>query len=490
MDLCPKFSAPLVGACCLLGRLADRPCAAPRRLPWPRVHRPLSLRLGHVDVRGSSARLSLVNRPLGLSRGHGFLLFQPPPRLDGFPLLPLLGIEWTWNGLLIGNRVAGVGVAFWCARGWGLHRGGALVAAAVYGCSPFFHGYAVEGIAEGQLSWALPLWLGWVGRGQHRWAGLGFALTVLGSWYMAASACLIAVVIPRQSWRSVLTGLVLASPAVYAFLGAFPERELLDPHVRAAMGSQMGAWEPGIASGLNPFAKTSWIGFGVAALVLLQARHTPRLLVAAVGLWWLSMGQPLTADLPLFGSLRFPYRLHAATLVLLAYIAGQCADRFERGTLFAFVIAAEALLLSPIEPLLPRAESTQPGVYRGIEGTTLLDIPGPIAMAPGIHNPSRPRARHFLYGQLAHGMGTPWAPDFNSIGTSAEEPSYLESVRGYDPHWPLHTDEALSIPEQIDFVVIHPQELGSRVRSLREALNSSGWVLDLRDTEGRERYSR
>ena len=120
----------------------------------------------------------------------------------------------------------------------------------------------------------------------------------------------------------------------------------------------------------------------------------------------------------------------------------------------------------------------------------MLDIPGPIAMAPGIHNPSRPRARHFLYGQLAHGMGTPWAPDFNSIGTSAEEPTYLETVRGYDPHWPLHTDEALSIPQQVDFVVVHPQELGSRVRSLREALNSSGWVLDLRDTEGRERYSR
>ena len=68
-----------------------------------------------------------------------------------------------------------------------------------------------------------------------------------------------------------LTGLVLASPAVYAFLGAFPERELLDPHVRAAMGSQMGAWEPGIASGLNPFAKTSWIGS--ASLLLCFFKH-------------------------------------------------------------------------------------------------------------------------------------------------------------------------------------------------------------------------
>ena len=163
------------------------------------------------------------------------------------------------------------------ASAWpsGAHAVGAsteavTVAAAVYGCSPFFHGYAVEGIAEGQLSWALPLWLGWVGRGQHRWAGLGFALTVLGSWYMAASACLIAVVIPRQSWRSVLTGLVLASPAVYAFSGHFP-RELLDPHVRAAMGSQMGAWSPALPADSIPLPRH--LGLALASLLLCFFKH-------------------------------------------------------------------------------------------------------------------------------------------------------------------------------------------------------------------------
>ena len=139
----------------------------------------------------------LLASPVGMD----FYYSSPLHGWLAWPLLPVFGIESTWNGLLLANRIAGVGVAFWCARGWGLERDGALVAAAVYGCSPFFHGYAVEGIAEGQIGWALPLWLGWVGRGQHRWAGLAFALTVLGSWYMAASACLLRQAIAHRPSR-------------------------------------------------------------------------------------------------------------------------------------------------------------------------------------------------------------------------------------------------------------------------------------------------
>ena len=435
---------------------------------------------------GFPLHTTLLASPAGMdfysaSPLHGWL---------AWPLLPVFGIEWTWNGLLLGNRVAGVAIAFWCARGWGLDQQGSLVASAVYGCSPFFHGYGVEGIAEGQIGWALPLWLGWVGRGRHRLAGLAFALTVLGSWYMAASACILAALMPRRTWPSVAAGLVLASPAIYAFLGAFPDREVLDPDVRRAMGSQIGLWTPGIVDGLNPFAKTSWVGITVLCLVVYQTRRSPRLMLAAVGIWFLSMGHSLTGEIPLLGSLRFPYRLHAATLVILGFLAGKAAMRLGKGTALAYLIAAEGLLLSPVEVVLPGAESSQPGVYQDLQGETLLDIPGPIAMAPGLRNPSRPRARYFLYGQLAHGMGTPWAPDFNSIGVVAEEAPSLSAVRQYDPHWPVKSEPSLDLERTIDFVVIHPDELGSQTQALRAALTEDGWSLDFSDEGGRERYRR
>ena len=219
---------------------------------------------------------------------------------------------------------------------------------------------------------------------------------------MAASACFLAAMMPRRAWRSAAAGLVLASPAIYAFINAFPARELLDPEIRQMMGTQIGTWSPGLSDGLNPFAKTSWIGFAAGALAISQARKHPRYLLAAGLFWLLSCGFAVTSDIPLLNSLRFPYRLHAATLVLLALLAGKAADQMGRGPLIAAVIVTEGLLLSPIEPILPHAPTSQPAVYSNIEGESLLDIPGPIAMAPGLRNPSRPRARYFLYGPVSY----------------------------------------------------------------------------------------
>ena len=427
---------------------------------------------------------------LAAPEGMGFYYSSPLHGWMAWSLMPFIGVTGTWNGLLLLNRVAGVGLAFWAGKSWGLQKQGALVAAAVYGCSPFFHGYAVEGIAEGQISWALPLWLGFVGQEKHRWAGLAFALTIVGSWYMAASACFLAAMMPRRAWRSAAAGLVLASPAIYAFIHAFPARELLDPEIRQMMGTQIGTWSPGLSDGLNPFAKTSWIGFAAGALAISQARKHPRYLLAAGLFWLLSCGFAVTSDIPLLNSLRFPYRLHAATLVLLALLAGKAADQMGSGPLIAAVIVTEGLLLSPIEPLLPHAPTSQPAVYSNIEGESLLDIPGPIAMAPGLRNPSRPRARYFLYGQLSHGMASPWAPDFNGIGATGQEAPYLQQVRALDPHWPVTEIETLDIPNSVDFIVLHEAALGDRAERAHQLLSAGGWKIDFRDEEERTRYRR
>ena len=83
----------------------------------------------------------------------------------------------------------------------------------MYGAAPFFQGYAVEGIVEGTDGWALALWLWAVGRGRVGWGAIAFTLTALSSWYMAATACLLAPFLGRVGLLSAAGGLTLSAPA-------------------------------------------------------------------------------------------------------------------------------------------------------------------------------------------------------------------------------------------------------------------------------------
>ena len=120
--------------------------------------------------------------------------------------------------------------SYGAARAWGLGQRGAL-AACLYGCSPFFHGYAVEGIAEGSDGWTLALWVWAIGLGRFRLAAIPFALTVLSSWYLGMVAlllmCLAAIRERRALWS--LLGLVFAAPALAQFVSAFPGTLLWRP---------------------------------------------------------------------------------------------------------------------------------------------------------------------------------------------------------------------------------------------------------------------
>ena len=75
------------------------------------------------------------------------------------PLLSMFSLVTTWNTLTVAARIGTVLAAYGAAKAWGLSSRGAIVAASIFGCSPFFHGYAVEGIVEGVDGWALALWL-------------------------------------------------------------------------------------------------------------------------------------------------------------------------------------------------------------------------------------------------------------------------------------------------------------------------------------------
>ena len=175
------------------------------------------------------------------------------------------------------------------ARAWGLGQRGALAAAALYGCSPFFHGYAVEGIAEGSDGWTLALWVWAIGLGRFRLAAIPFALTVLSSWYLGMAAlllmCLATVWERRVLWS--FLGLVFATPALAQFVGAFPGTAPLETAVRTAMGAQLQIPTPGWRPGIQPFAINTYVG-GVALVAALASRT--RWVVAALIPAFLSLG--------------------------------------------------------------------------------------------------------------------------------------------------------------------------------------------------------
>ena len=412
---------------------------------------------------------------LGAPEGMPFYYSSPLHGWAAWPLMGLLGVGTTWNLLVVAARVATVLCSYGAGRAWGLSDGGALVAAAVYGCSPYFQGYAVEGIVEGLDGWTLAVWLWLVARDRWRTASVAFALTIVSSWYLGAAACVLAVFIKR-GWSSALLGFVLASPLLGEFLGAFPGVGAMDPEIRTLMGARPGLWSPGIVSDY-PLAMTGWIGIAGPLLALYAARSRPWVALSAVTLLVLATGVGPWFELPGFNAVRFPYRFIAGALVGIAFLAGLATER----AWVAPLIVLEGLLLSPIQPVLPGSPADVDPVYAQLQGEVLLDIPGLAAMPPGEINLTRKRARYVLYAQTVHGMGSPWVPDFNSVGVLATDG--LDGVRALDD--PSVTE--VHIPESVDWVVLHPADIpGSRVRPLLEA---DGWTLQHR-SDNAEAWSR
>src|SRR5205085_8107975 len=120
------------------------------------------------------------------------------------------------------------------------------------------------------------------------------------------------------------------------------------------------------------------------------------------------------------------------------------------GVAFALVIAVEGLALSPIEPVLPGADGTVPGIYEHVDGP-LLELPGPLVRPPGATNPSRPRMRYLAYFQTRHEQPSPWRLDLNGLMEGG--PEELTFLRAWDPF-----GQVASTPV--------PADLVSRLRAL------------------------
>ena len=412
---------------------------------------------------------------IGWPTGQGFYFSSPIHGWLACPLLPVLGLAHTYNLLILLSRVASVLLTFGWLRAEGLGRRGALAGAALFGCAPFFHGYAVEGIMEGTNAWTLPLW-GWLAaRRRVMPASLAFLGVVISSWYLGLAGLLVAgvrLVDRRAAAVSALLGLALAIPFWLLFTGAFPAGGPLEPTVRAAMGTQVTLPRPGVLAGLNPFAKTSYLGWTATALFALGARKRPLLASGCVAAWVLSLGVGPWYHLPGLELVRFPYRLVAASLFLGALIIGPVVDRSRAGYGLAILLALEGWLLAPVEPILPAAPAEIPAAYRQVDPTVLLEVPGPLAFPPGVVNHSRPRARYLLYFQRSHGAASPWSLDFNGLAPQLG-PSPLDAWRALDPLWPGATEQMPDPTALIQIgilqVMVHPDLLR---RATAEALRA------------------
>ncbi|MFN7144765.1 MAG: hypothetical protein ACK4YP_13395, partial [Myxococcota bacterium] len=395
------------------------------------------------------------------------------------------GPAFAYNLTLLAARFATVAVSFGCFRAGGLGVLGALAAAGVYGASPFFHGYAVEGIVEGTDGWTLPLWAWCVLRKERAASIATFALVVISSWYLGMVACVLAAfwgLRDRLAWASMLGGLVLASPFLLLFVKGFSAAAPLPDAIRAAMGTPLGWAPPGVLPGLNPFAITTFVGVSTLVLAARTAREKPWFAGGALLCAVLALGRGPWYDLPVLEAVRFPYRWHAGVLFCLAPLVGLAVDRIGKPWL-AFLPVVEGLLLSRVEPVIPGAPAEVPAIYDAVRGPILLEVPGPVAMAPGEINRSRPRARYLLYHQAFHGAASPWAPDFNGVAATLPAP-WLASFASWDPlmkSTAVPPDLAGAKAAGVTQILVHRDELGGNAEALEHALREAGAQQEARE---------
>lgn len=438
--------------------------------------------------------------------GMPFYYSSPIHGWVGWPLVALgaalgaRGVVWGYVGTLIIARTAAVAVAWGALRALGSARLPALGGALLYGASPFFHGYAVEGIIEGTDGWALPLWV-WCVAVPRRSTALGrivallasaaaLWLCVLSSWYLGMVACAGAVLWGlwrREAWGSLL-GLVGAVPLLLAFASMATGAKPLPDAVRIAMGLQPLFQAPGWRQS-NPFAITTWVGLtapliavGWAAMGPAGGRAGSRWLVAGVVLAGvLSSGWGPWYSLPVLRSVRFPYRWHAGTLFLLAVLVSRAGSAWSgRWTWLTLLPWLEGYVLSPVEPILPGSPAGVSAIYAKVRGPLLLDLPGPIALPPGVMNPSRPRARYLLYAQLFHPADSPWVLDFNSVG-GASRPAWLDGFAAWEPtldNSGAPVDIAGARAAGVSQILVHTRELHGETPLLLAALKDAGCTIE------------
>jgi hypothetical protein len=423
-------------------------------------------------------------------QGMPFYYSSPIHGWVGWPIAALANVAgqnsavWAYVGTLVLARAATVAFAWGALITLKADFWPALGGALLYGASPFFHGYAVEGIIEGTDGWALPLWVACVARERRAASAAALWLCILSSWYLGMVAVAGALLwsVRSTTARYSLVGLVAAVPLLLAFGAMASGARPLAEDVRIAMGLQPWLQKPGWDQS-NPFALTTWFGVTAPLIAMFAARKNPWLAAGIALTLLLSTGWGPWYELPVLRSVRFPYRWHAGTLFLLAVLVARATS--QGGSLARFRWVAllpwvEGYALSPIEPVLPGAAAKVSAIYDRVRGPLLLDLPGVVALPPGMVNPSRPRARYLMYAQLFHPAASPWVPDFNSVANAAR-PAWLDSFAAWEPILdnegaPLDIEGARQAG--VTQILVHEKELRGEAPLLLAALKSAGCTVE------------
>ena len=207
---------------------------------------------------------------------------------------------------------------------------------------------------------------------------------------------------------------------------------------------------PHFLTDVTPFAITTYIGWIPLLLLAHLRKRTSLWILVPLGL---SQGWPFLYELPILELLRFPYRWHLATLVLIGLILGQ-SNVVQKIPWLPYALLLENLALSPIPLLLPTSPSQFPAYTTLIDGP-VLELPGPLSRPPGQINLSRPRNKYILYHQIQHRQPSAWTLDFNGLQSQS---SCFAETRVVDPHSsPEEQTEtgSTSCWEQVKWVVIH-----------------------------------
>ena len=360
------------------------------------------------DWLASGFQLSILNHPEGQSWYPSALLVG----LIAQPLYWLLSPAWVYNLLLFSSRWLGAISFYLAGYAYSKNENASTFFMVLVACSPFVHGFSVEGIIEGTQLWALGFWLWAIASKRYKLGILFFFLSILSNWYFGAVGCLLCFLLGlhnRKIWLSFL-GLLPASPFIFLFLSSLSSSAQISPEIIQMMGFQFQFPVPNITSKPNPFAISTYLGW-LPFILLFTSRNRNSFWI--IFPFFLSLGLPILYQLPVFSSVRFPYRWHLGTLIILGWVLF-AHPWVQKKSWLALLLLLEYLLLSPIDAILPKATAQFPEYLAQID-SPVLDIPGPLSRPAGQINPSRPRMKYLLYYQTKHQQPIGWGLDFNGL---------------------------------------------------------------------------
>ena len=268
-----------------------------------------------------------------------------------------------------------------------------------------------------------------------------------------------AVFFKREALWSLL-GLLLVGP-LNLFLMAWPEVQPCSQDIAEQMSLSVQNFQAPFWMETSILGLTGSLSLVAVFFVLKQNSLKMAFLIPSV---LLSMG--FCHELPIFNLMRFPYRWHLTTLVVLcALLAPLIKNRMWIG----WLIFVEQMLLSPLSPMLPYSKTTVPDLYDSVD-RPLLHIPGPYAQPAGQRNSSRRRAAEFLLAQVQHKQPLLNRGDFNGLESNSD--NWWLSWDPLSDHPPTQITRAQLTENTL--ILVHKGWLGKRTEDLETQLKLLG----------------